>query len=170
MELLKYFQNRRSVRSYTGDPVPEDLVEQVLQAGLMSASGKAIRPWEFIVVDDPDYIRELSKVTPYAGPVGKAPLAIVVLGNRDLMTAPQFWEQDLGACTENLMLSATSLGLGSVWIGIAPVRERMNAISDLFDLTENMMPFCIVAVGYPKERPQPHTDRNKPERVHYNGY
>ena len=112
----------------------------------------------------------MSKVTPYAGPVGKAPLAIVVLGNRDLMSAPQFWEQDLGACTENLMLSATSLGLGSVWIGVAPVRERMNAISDIFDLTENLMPFCIVAVGYPKEKPEPHKDRFKPERIHHNGY
>ena len=86
------------------------------------------------------------------------------------MTAPQFWEQDLGACTENLMLSATSLGLGSVWIGVAPVRERMNAISDIFDLTENLMPFCIVAVGYPKEKPKPHEGRFKPEKIHYNGY
>ena len=152
---------RVSVRDFIPGKVEKDKVDRILEAAMNA---------EFIVVDDPDYIRELSKVTPYAGPVGKAPLAIVVLGNRDLMSAPQFWEQDLGACTENLMLSATSLGLGSVWIGVAPVRERMNAISDIFDLTENLMPFCIVAVGYPKEKPEPHKDRFKPERIHHNGY
>ena len=151
---------RVSVRDFIPGKVEKDKVDRILEAAMNAP----------IVVDDPDYIRELSKVTPYAGPVGKAPLAIVVLGNRDLMTAPQFWEQDLGACTENLMLSATSLGLGSVWIGVAPVRERMNAISDIFDLTENLMPFCIVAVGYPKEKPEPHKDRFKPERIHHNGY
>ena len=152
---------RVSVRDFIPGKVEKDKVDRILEAAMNAPSA---------VVDDPDYIRELSKVTPYAGPVGKAPLAIVVLGNRDLMTAPQFWEQDLGACTENLMLSATSLGLGSVWIGVAPVRERMNAISDIFDLTENLMPFCIVAVGYPKEKPKPHEGRFKPEKIHYNGY
>ena len=142
---------RVSVRDFIPGKVEKDKVDRILEAAMNAPSARNQQAWEFIVVDDPDYIRELSKVTPYAGPVGKAPLAIVVLGNRDLMSAPQFWEQDLGACTENLMLSATSLGLGSVWIGVAPVRERMNAISDIFDLTENLMPFCIVAVGYPKE-------------------
>lgn len=162
--------SRVSVRDYMPGKVEKDKIDRMLEAAMNAPSARNQQPWEFIVVDDREYLDALAKTSPYAGPVSRAPLAIVVLGNRDLMLAPQFWEQDLGACTENLLLSATCLGLGTVWIGIAPVRERMNAISDLFDLTENMMPFCIVAVGYPKERPQPHTDRNKPERVHYNGY
>ena len=162
---------RVSVRDFIPGKVEKDKVDRILEAAMNAPSARNQQSWEFIVVDDPDYIRELSKVTPYAGPVGKAPLAIVVLGNRDLMTAPQFWEQDLGACTENLMLSATSLGLGSVWIGVAPVRERMNAISDIFDLTENLMPFSIVAIGYPTEGKHAHrTDRYRPERIHHNGY
>ena len=102
---------RVSVRDFIPGKVEKDKVDRILEAAMNAPSARNQQAWEFIVVDDPDYIRELSKVTPYAGPVGKAPLAIVVLGNRDLMTAPQFWEQDLGACTENLMLSAASLGL-----------------------------------------------------------
>ena len=101
---------RVSVRDFIPGKVEKDKVDRILEAAMNAPSARNQQAWEFIVVDDPDYIRELSKVTPYAGPVGKAPLAIVVLGNRDLMSAPQFWEQDLGACTENLMLSATSLG------------------------------------------------------------
>lgn len=161
---------RVSVRDYAPGKVEKDKVNRMLEAAMHAPSAKNQQPWEFIVVDDPEYLEQLSKATPYAGPVGRAPLAIVITGNRDLMTVPNMWEQDLAACTENLLLSATSLGLGAVWIGVAPSRERMNAISDIFDLTENLMPFCIVAIGYPKERTEPHKDRFKPERIHYNGY
>ena len=98
---------RVSVRDFIPGKVEKDKVDRILEAAMNAPSARNQQAWEFIVVDDPDYIRELSKVTPYAGPVGKAPLAIVVLGNRDLMSAPQFWEQDLGACTENLMLSVS---------------------------------------------------------------
>ena len=61
MELLTYFQNRRSVRSYTGAPVPEEAVNQILQAGMLSASGKALRPWEFIVVRNKETLRALAE-------------------------------------------------------------------------------------------------------------
>lgn len=162
--------NRVSVRDYMPGKVEKDKVDRMLEAGMHAPSARNQRSWEFIVVDDQDLLEELSKVSPYAGPVGRAPMAIVVLGNRDTMTVPQMWEQDLAACTENILLSATCLGLGAVWIGIAPVRERMNAIADIFDLTENLMPFCIIAVGYPKERPVPHTDRFDSARIHHNGY
>ncbi len=162
--------NRVSVRDFMEGRVEPDKVDLMLKAAMYAPSAKNQRAWEFIVVDDRDLIQQLSKVSPYAGPVGRAPMAIVILGNRDNMTVPQMWEQDLGACTENLMLAATSVGVGTVWIGIAPVRERMNAISDIFDLTENLMPFAIVAVGYPKETPVPHKDRYDRNKVHHNGY
>ena len=162
--------NRVSVRDYIDAKVESDKIDLMLKAAMHAPSAMNQQAWEFIVVDDKDTIRALSKVSPYGGPVAKAPLAIVVLGNRDNMKVPQMWEQDLGACVENLMLGATSVGLGSVWIGIAPLRERLNAITDMFDLTENLMPFAIVAVGYPKEKPVPHDDRFDRNKVHYNGY
>ena len=162
--------NRVSVRDYMPGKVEKDKVNRILEAAMHAPSARNQQAWEFIVVDDREMLDALSKASPYGGPVARAPMAVVVLGNRDLMTVPQMWEQDLAAATENMMLSATCLGLGTVWIGIAPVRERMNAIADMFDLTENLMPFCIVAVGYPKEKPAPHKDRFKPERIHWNGY
>lgn len=162
--------NRVSVRDYLDARVEPDKVDLMLKAAMHAPSAMNQQAWEFIVVDDREMLRELSKTTPFAQPVSKAPMAIVVMGNRDNMKVPQMWEQDLGACVENLMLGATSVGLGSVWIGVAPIRERMNAIADLFDLTENLMPYAIVAVGYPKEKPVPHNDRFDRNKVHYNGY
>lgn len=162
--------NRVSVRDFFDAKVENDKIELMLKAGMYAPSAMNQRAWEFIVVDDKDIIRSLARATPHAGPVGNACTAIVVLGNRDNMIAPQMWEQDLAACTENMLLAATSVGLGTVWIGVAPIRDRMNAVSDIFDLTENLLPFCIIAVGYPKEAPVPHTDRYEPGKVHFNGY
>lgn len=162
--------NRVSVREFMDARVESDKVDLILKSAMAAPSAMNQQAWEFIVVDDRSLLDRLAKVSPYAGPVAKAPMAIVVMGNRDRMKVPQMWEQDLGACTENLMLGATSVGLGSVWIGIAPVRERMNAIADMFDLTENLMPFAIVAIGYPISKPVPHDDRFDRNKVHYNGY
>lgn len=161
---------RRSVRDFTGEKVEKGVTEYVLKAAMNAPSAMNQQAWEFLVVDDRNMLNELAKVSPYAGPVSKAPLAVVVLGNRDRMKVAQMWEQDLGACTENLLLGATSAGLGAVWIGIAPIRDRMNAITDLFDLDENLLPFAIVAMGHPKEKTEPHQDRFDPSRIHYNGY
>ena len=161
---------RVSVREFMDARVESDKVDLILKAAMHAPSAMNQRAWEFIVVDDPKLLAEMSKVTPYAGPVGRAPMAVIVLGNRDDMTVPSMWEQDLGACTENLMLGATSVGLGTCWIGVAPIRERMNAIADMFDLTENLMPFCMVAVGYPAGEVVPHEDRFDRNKVHYNGY
>ncbi len=161
---------RVSVRDYAPDMVEDDELHRMLDAAMHAPSAVNQQPWEFIVVDDPGLLRRLSGVTPYAGPVGRAPAAVVVLGNRDLMVAPQMWEQDLAACTENMLLAAAGLGLGAVWIGVAPVRERMDAVAEIFGLPGNVLPFCIVAVGHPREAPRPHGDRFRPERVHRNGY
>lgn len=161
---------RRSVRDFTDEKIEKGVTEYVLKAAMNAPSAMNQQAWEFLVVDDRNMLNELAKVSPYAGPVSKAPLAVVVLGNRDRMKVAQMWEQDLGACTENLLLGATSAGLGAVWIGSAPIRDRMNAITDLFDLDENLLPFAIVAMGHPKERTEPHQDRFDPSRIHYNEY
>ena len=87
--------NRVSVRDYMDARVEPDKVDLMLKAAMHAPSAMNQQEWEFIVVDDKDTIRALSKVSPYGGPVAKAPLAIVVLGNRDNMKVPQMWEQDL---------------------------------------------------------------------------
>lgn len=161
---------RVSVRDYSDQKIDRKVLEYVLNAAMNAPSAMNQQAWEFLVVDEKDKLMELAKVSPYATPVTRAPAAIVVLGNRDRMKVPQMWEQDLGACTENLLLGATASGLGAVWIGIAPIRDRMNMISDIFDLDENLLPFAVVAIGHPKSVPEPHKDRFDASRIHYNEY
>ena len=81
-----------------------------------------------------------------------------------LLRFPEYWEQDLGASTQNLLLEAEHLGLGAVWMGIAPLPERMEGVKRVLELGDEYKAFALVAVGYPAER-QPKHDRYDPARV-----
>ena len=111
MELLTYFQNRRSVRSYTGEPVPKEALAQILQAGMLSASGKALRPWEFIIVRERPVLDALAGCRGAASQMlREASCAIVVLGDE---TRSDVWVEDCAVAMANMHLMADGLGLGS---------------------------------------------------------
>ena len=159
---------RRSIRRYKDIKVEEEKIDKMLRAAMQAPSAMNQQPWEFIVVENKEALKQLSKVHMYAGLIENAPLAVVICGNENVMRAPEKWEQDLGAATQNLLLAATQLELGSVWIGIAPVRERMDYIKDMFNLPSNIKPYCVVAVGYPAEgHNNKFVDRYDEDKVHY---
>lgn len=160
---------RRSVRSYLEQRVEKEKIEQLLKAAMQAPSAANQRPWEFIVVEDKARLQALAKASQYAGPVKEAPLAIVVLGNKAKLPFPENRNLDLSAATQNLMLEAVELGLGTVWLGIAPVEERMQYVADLFQLPPSVEAFAIIAVGYPKTENK-FVDRYEQARVHYETY
>ena len=111
MELLNLLQHRRSVRSYTGEPVPEEALKQILQAGLISASSRSLCPWEFIVVRDKETLAHLSRCrTAGAGMLAKANCAIVVVADE---AKCDVWIEDCSIAMANMHLMADALGLGS---------------------------------------------------------
>ena len=161
---------RTSVRSFSDRIPSEEEMELLMRAAMAAPSAMNQQCWEFCIVDDRETIDRLSKAAPYASPVGRAPMAIVVLGNEDMMKAEMMWQQDLAAATQNILLAAKSKGIGTVWIGIAPHPERMRAVSEALELPGNIRPFCLVAVGYLETEPKPNEGRYRPERVHRNRY
>lgn len=162
---------RRSVRTYLDKPVESEKVEQLLKAAMQAPSAGNQQPWEFIVVQDKELLHKLSLVSPYAGPVKEALVAIVVLGNKENENVkfPECLQQDLSAATQNLLLQAVELELGTVWLGVAPLEERMKYITELFDLSESILPFAVVPVGYP-ETENKYIDRYEKAKVHYGKY
>jgi nitroreductase len=114
MNILSVFKNRRSVRQYTGETISQELLEQVLKAGLTSASGRARRPWEFIVVRDKDTLQKMSKCRAGgAGMLEGADAAIVVIADPD---KTDVWVEDASIAMANMHLAADALGIGSCWI------------------------------------------------------
>ncbi|MBW2367707.1 MAG: nitroreductase family protein, partial [Deltaproteobacteria bacterium] len=110
---LSLIQNRRSIRRFEEKPVENEKVEQLLEAGLRSPSGKGSNPWEFIVVDDPSLLEKLSRSKPHGAAFLKgAPLAIVVCGDPE---KSDVWVENTSIASIMIHLMATDMGLGSCW-------------------------------------------------------
>ena len=122
--------HRVSIRKYKDQKVEEEKITQMLKAAMAAPSACNQQPWEFYVVTDTEKIKELSQASPYTGCAKGAPLVFVPC-YREVGVAPGYYHIDMSAAVENLLLEADHLGLGAVWMGIAPVEERLQ--QDRFD-------------------------------------
>ena len=165
MESLDVITGRRSVRKYSERPVSDELLEDLLKAAMAAPSAGNEQPWHFVVVRSSEQRSALARVHPYAQMVKQAPLAIVVCGDPTLQKYEGFWVQDCSAAVENLLLAAKALGLGAVWCGVHPVNERETALREVLGIPPGIIPFAVVAVGYPAEHPAS-ADRYQRERIH----
>ena len=168
MNVYEGIQQRRSVRRYEPRPVEKETIERLLRAAMQAPSAANQRPWEFIVVENKDTLAKLAKAHPYASPMQEAPLGIIVLSNEAGLKFPQYWQQDLAAATQNLLLAAVENGLGAVWMGVAPEEDRMKYITELFQLPSGVTPFAMLALGYSGENH--FVDRFEANRIHYENY
>ena len=167
---INNIMTRTSIRQYTNEPVSKADIETMLRAGMAAPTAVNKQPWHFIVVNKKEKLMELASTNPYAKMLEKAPLAIVVCGDMSKALegdARAFWVQDCSAATENILLAAHALGLGAVWTGLYPNMERVDAVSEVLNLTDNIIPLCTVVIGHPAEQPQP-KDKWNPENVSYN--
>ncbi|HQQ10154.1 MAG TPA: nitroreductase family protein [Synergistales bacterium] len=164
---LKVILSRRSIRRYTDRPVEDTSIELLLRAGMSAPSAHNQQPPEFIVVDDRKTLDAIPLFHPYSRMLLKAPAAIVVCGVTGDIPAPQFWPQDCAAATENILLAAHALGIGSVWLGVFPHEELVSRLSELLAVPACITPFSIISLGYPDEEKGP-SERYDAARVHRN--
>lgn len=163
---MKALFNRASVRSFDGRKVEAEKIELLMKAAMAAPSACNQQPWEFVVVTDPEILRKLSECSPYAGCLREAPLGIAVCMRTEGLRAPDYAQIDASAATENILLEAVHLGLGAVWLGIAPGPERMEAVRQVIGAPETIQPFGLVACGYP-DKPVVPANRYDSSRVHY---
>ncbi|GBG57819.1 nitroreductase [Sporomusaceae bacterium FL31] len=168
MNLYEGIQKRRSIRKYENRPVEKEKIEKLLKAGMQAPSAANQQPWEFIVVEDKETLQKLSSAHIYAGPIKNAPLGIIVLLNEKYLRFKQYWQQDLAAATENILLASVELGLGAVWMGIAPEEDRMAFMKEFFNLPQGIEAFAMLAIGYSADNN--FEDRFDKARIHYEKY
>ena len=158
---------RASVRDFTDEPVSDADVEQLMRAAMAAPSAMNQQPWEFLLTRDHDLMVKLSHASMFARPLRRATLGIVVC-QRKKVKIPAIAPQDLGASMENLLLEATQLGLGAVWMGIAPDPKRMGKVAEIVGLPNDLDAFSLVAVGHPKGEPRiTGPSRYDESRVHW---
>ncbi len=161
--VLENILARKSVRQYTSRPVEPEKIDLLLRAGMAAPSGSDKRPWSFVVVQDRARLDSMAVRLPYAKMLTKAPMAIVVCGDT-LRSA--LWEQDCCAVTENILLAAESMGLGAVWTAAYPYPERVAVVRRYTGLPENVVPLCVVPVGYPEGKQSP-KDKYDASKIYY---
>ncbi|GMO11608.1 MAG: nitroreductase family protein [Rickettsiales bacterium] len=150
METIKTIHKRRSVRQFdTTKTISDADLQTILHAGMTTPSAMNKQPWEFIVITDDDKKVAIAGFSQYAQMTPESPLSILVCGNTKTAFAGHQVE-DCSAAIQNLMLSATALGIGSVWTGIgAEDRARYDNFVSLFELPEHIQPIGLIVFGYP---------------------
>ena len=168
--MLQSIFARRSMRKFTDETMTADQLDLLLQAGMSAPSAVNSQPWEFVVITEPEMLSGLQDILPY----GKfpAPAVILVCGSQRVAKNPaglMFWIQDCSAATENILLAATALGLGSCWVGIHPIPLIGKRVAKLFHLPPGVTPLCAIYLGHPQfiKQPKPKYD---PTRIHWQIY
>ena len=162
---MKEIFERVSIRKYTDRTVEDEKILAILRAAMAAPSAGNQQPWEFYVVRDRSKLEELSRVSPYAGCAKAAPVAIVS-AYREKLWAPAYAQIDMSIAMENLWLACGEQGLGGVWLGIAPVEERMRAVEDIVGIPEGLRAFAVFPLGYPAEE-RKRQDRFDESRIHF---
>jgi nitroreductase len=159
--MLDLLMKRRSIRKFTAQEVTEEMLRQVLQAGLLSPSSHGKRAWEFIVVQNKEMLQRFGNCRqPKQGVLPGAPVAIVVLGNPDVVDV---WVEDGSIAMSNMILEATNMGLGSCWVQIRNRLSNQNDlpssdyIKQLLHIPEPYQALAVLALGHPAEQKEPYS-------------
>ena len=168
---IENIMTRTSIRQYKDQPVEQEKIDIMLKAAMAAPTAVNLQPWHFIVITDKETIGMLAGRQPT-----NAPLLIALCGDTDKTMMPDgktklpdFWEQDVSAATENLLLAAHALGLGAVWTGCYPAMDRVEEVSKVLNCPKNIIPVAVVRVGYPDEAPKP-KNKFKEENISYNTF
>jgi nitroreductase len=160
MDTLTSIRTKREIRDYLNKPIPQNSIDQILEAGRLAPSSKNSQPWHFIVVRDKATLKKISDLTPTGKHIASAPLAIAIV-----MEDAKLPEIDGARAGQNMVLAAWSLGIGSCWV----TNFYEDGVKDLLDVPQKMKLVTVMPFGYPTE---PKTTRKKirkplSETVHY---
>ena len=158
--------HRVSIRKFEQRPVEKEKILQILRAGMQAPSTGDQQPWEFYVVTNREKIEALAKSHQYAGCAANAQVLIVPVFRKEGLWLPQNALIDMSICQENMWLETDSLGLGGVWLGIAPERDRMDKVAEILELPDHLDAFSIFVLGYPAEHRE-QKNRFEESRIHY---
>ena len=165
MDLLECIMSRRSLRSYTDEPIDDGTLERLLRAAMAAPSAGNQQSWRFVVLRDRAARERVAACSPYAGMLPGAGVGIVVCGETLGEKHPGYWVQDCSAAVENILLAACALGLGAVWLGFHPDEGRAGCCAQVLGLPETVVPLAVIAIGHPAQ-PKPPVDRFEPAYVH----
>jgi len=170
MDVLEAIKGRRSIRAFKNQDVPAETVEELIDAARWAPSAGNIQPWEFIIVRKPRIKRRLVEAALGQMFIEEAPVVIIVCANEERSSQGYgargktlYCIQDTAAATQNIHLTAYSLGLGTCWVGAFREEETREVLK----IPQGIRPVAIIPVGYPAEVPTAPSKKPISQMVHY---
>lgn len=160
MDAIEALRTRRSVRKYTSDPVSQEDIETLIDAGRLAATAINIQPWEFIVVQDEAMRKKIADITDYGAFIAHAPLCIIVV-----CKDTKYYLEDGCAATQNILVAARALGLGSCWVA-GDKKDYLDHIASLLSIPSGYRIVSLISVGYPAGEPSMPGKRSVKEVLH----
>jgi nitroreductase len=163
MSILSVIKNRRSIRAYEPKPVEKEKIEAVLKSAMFAPSARHTRAWEFVVVSNPELIFQLGELKAGGEHVKQAPVVIAIVSDEH-----DHWLEDASIVATHIYLEATNQGLGTCWTHIHSSQtidgdSCEEEVKKLLAITPNKRVLCLMPLGYPAEKKEPHTDEEYEE-------
>ena len=169
MDIQEAILNRRSIRKYKDQKISSQDINTMLKAAMYAPSAMNTQAWHFIVIVDKSVLLNTLESIPYAEMLKQSTAAILVCGDSSIEKNESWLLQNCSAVTQNILLSAFGLGIGSCWIGIQGMDEIVRNIKHQFKLPEKIVPVSLISLGYPDEVVKAE-ERFKEEKIHYNNW
>ena len=147
MDIFELIKTRRSIRTFTNRPVPDEVIERIIEAGTWAPSGMNNQPWKFAVIKDSELKKAVSGLTHYSKIVTGANVLIAVFLDNSLSYDRTKGCQAIGACLQNMLLYIHSAGLGAVWLG--EILKNKDKVLELTGGSKDLELMAVVALGYP---------------------
>lgn len=161
MSLLDLIFRRRSIRRYRSEPIPDDVLKNILEAGRLAPSADNAQPWHFVVITEPKNKEKLSRGR-WNRFIKDSAATIVGCG----YAANEWSTIDVTIALENMVIAAEAQGVGSCWIGDFKEEE----VKELLGIPDNLKVVGLVSFGYPAEKPNPPSKKSLEAIVHYNRF
>lgn len=164
---LEVIYSRKSVRAFTGENIGQELLDEIVKAGMAAPSAVNMQPWEFVIIRDRAMLDRLGDGLPYAKMIYKAAAAAIVCMDpakaHDKML--EYAVIDASCAAQNILLAAEALGLGACWTAAYPRQDRMVYVRRCLGIPEHILPLAVIPIGVPDGTEQP-KDKYKPEKIH----
>ncbi len=144
MDVNEAIRTVLAVRAYRDEPVPDDVIREILEAGRLTASAGNRQSWDFVVVQDKPVLQSLANHSGGHGPyVGQAAFAIAVVADKSALGL-----SDASRAIQNMILAAWAQGVGSNWVGFS---DMLNEINPILGIPEDLDIVAILPFGYPAD-------------------
>ena len=157
-DTLKSIFNRTSIRHFGPTAVGRETLTMLAKCGMAAPSANNKQPWFIMAVTDRHLLQELADQLPYCKMAREAAAAMVVCGNMEtdpIGNEKSYWVLDCSAVAENILIAATSLGLGSVWTAVHPQADRIACVKKILNLPDHLIALAVIPVGHPEGNSKP---------------